>query len=166
MTAAPATDRRPDAPGTSRGRPPSRPARRPGTQPPAEQTDQPDPGTPASGGLAERAQQLLVTAIDRLAHAAAEKVDELAGKLDGIAEHGLDGQGGVGMNALLQGGLAKLQGKNPVWAAIKGAVSAMSTTTKVVVGLLLVLTAVLAPVALLVLAIVLLVLAIVGAVSS
>lgn len=111
--------------------------------------------------LAAAASDLLVAAIDRLAGLAADRVDDVVGKLDDITA-----QGGVGMNAMIAGGLAKLQGKNPVWAAIKGAVGAMSTSTKVVVALLLVLTAVLAPVALLVLAVLLLVLAIAGAVSG
>jgi uncharacterized paraquat-inducible protein A len=70
------------------------------------------------------------------------------------------------MNALLQGGLAKMQGKNPVVAAIKGAFGAMSTSTKVITGLLLILAAVLAPVLLLVLALGLLIAAIAGAFSS
>jgi len=102
-----------------------------------------------------------VAAIDRLAAAAADKVDELSDKLDDVASGG-----GVGMSAAIAGGLAKLRGENPVWAAIKAGVSAMSTPTKVVVGLLLILAAVLAPVLLLVLAVLLLVLAIAGAFSG
>jgi uncharacterized paraquat-inducible protein A len=73
---------------------------------------------------------------------------------------------GVGASAALQAGLAAMQGRNPVWAAIKGGVSAMSPTTKVLLGLLLILTAVLSPVLLIVLALVLLVAAIVGAVKG
>ncbi len=108
--------------------------------------------------LAESLQQLLVIGIDKVAHAALEKVDESSAKLEDISA-----SGGVGVSAALGGGLAKLQGKNPVWAAIKAGVGAMSPTTKVVVALLLILTAVLAPVLVLVLAVVLLVLAIAGA---
>lgn len=107
------------------------------------------------------AERLAVAVIDRAAGALMDKVDDLSGMLDGVGRGG-----GVGMNALISGGIAALGGKNPVWAAIKGAVSAMSTTTKVVVGLLLILAAVLAPVALLVVALLLLVMAIVAAVRS
>jgi len=111
--------------------------------------------------LIAAAEQLAVAAIDRAAGAVVAKVDDLSGMLEGIGQGG-----GVGMSALLSGGMAALGGKNPVWAAIKGGVAAMSTTTKVVVGLLLILTAVLAPVVLLVVALLLLVLAIVSAVRG
>ncbi|MCD2198114.1 hypothetical protein LQ327_32560 [Actinomycetospora endophytica] len=107
------------------------------------------------------AEQLAVAVIDRAAGALVSKVDDVAGMLDGVGAGG-----GVGMNALISGGLAALGGKNPVWAAIKGGVAAMSPTTKVMVGILLILTAVLAPVVLLVVALLLLVLAIVAAVRG
>ncbi|GLZ47526.1 hypothetical protein Acsp06_37110 [Actinomycetospora sp. NBRC 106375] len=118
-------------------------------------------GTAAPPSAGERLQRLAVVLIDRLAAVAADKVEDFAGRLEELKANG-----GVGLNALLAGGLAKLQGQNPVWAAIKGAVGAMSTTTKVLVALLLILVAVLSPVALLVLALVLLVAAIVGAVTG
>jgi len=73
---------------------------------------------------------------------------------------------GVGANALMKGVLAKMEGKNPVIAALKGAFGAMSTGTKIWLSLALILLAVLSPVALLVLALVLLVAAIVGAVKG
>lgn len=111
--------------------------------------------------LIAAAEQLAVAAIDRAAGAIVSKVDDLSGMLEGVGQGG-----GVGMNALLKGGMAALSGKNPVWAAIKGGVSAMSTTTKVMVALLLILTAVLAPVVLLVVALLLLVMAIVAAVRG
>ncbi|GAA4924170.1 hypothetical protein EV188_105246 [Actinomycetospora succinea] len=110
----------------------------------------------------ERLQRIAVALIDRLAAAAVDKVDELADRLQDFAQN----PGGIGMTAMVQAGLAKMQGKNPVWAAIKGAVSAMSTTTKILLGLLLILVAVLSPVAILVLAIVLIIAGIVGAVSG
>lgn len=170
MTAAGAVDDRP------RPRRSPHPAPRNASRPPAAEaaSDQAPSGT--SGGLAERAQTLIITVIDKLAAVAADKVEDLADSIqDAVAEGGGGlgallpggaGSGGVLASALMAGGLAKLEGKNPVWAGIKGAVGAMSTTTKVVTALLLILTAVLAPVALLVLALVLLVAAIVGAVSS
>lgn len=119
----------------------------------------------------ERLRALAVTAIDRLAGVAAAKVEEAADRLGDLAADAAQGAlgragTGVGASAALRGGLAALQGRNPVWAAIKGAVSAMSTTTKVLLALLLILLAVLAPVLVLVLALVLLVAAIVGAVTG
>jgi hypothetical protein len=115
--------------------------------------------TPTNG---QRLERIAIALIDRLAAAAVDKVDEFADRLQDFAEN----PGGIGMTAAVRAGLAKMQGKNPVWAAIKGAVSAMSTTTKILLGLLLILVAVLSPVAILVLAIVLIVAGIVGAVSS
>jgi hypothetical protein len=129
------------------------------------------PTPPPSAG--DRLRAVAVAMIDRLAAAATAKVEEVSDRLGDMAadaaKGALGGAGagkGVFANAALQGGLAKLQGKNPVWAAIKGGVSAMSPGTKVLVGLLLILLAVLSPVALIVLALVLLVAAIAGAFSG
>lgn len=163
MTAAAAFDPVAD------GRPaPARPVSVPNRNPTASASS---PSSAASAGppsAGDRLRALAVTAIDRLAGVAAAKVEEYADKLGDIAADAVKGQlpGGVGGNAMIRAGLAALQGQNPVVAAIKGAVGAMSTSTKVVVALLLILTAVLAPVVLLVLAIVLLVMAIVGAVKN
>ncbi|MDD7968288.1 hypothetical protein [Actinomycetospora lemnae] len=123
-------------------------------------------GGPPSAG--DRLRALAITAIDRLAGVAATKVEELADRLGDMAADAAKGQlpGGVGGNALVKAGLAAMQGKNPVVAAVKGAVGAMSTGTKVLVALLLILVAVLSPVVLLVAALVLLVAAIVGAVKN
>ena len=99
--------------------------------------------------------------VDKLAKFAADKVEDLSSNLEGVSAGG-----DVGMSALLGAGTAKLQGQNPLWAAIKGATSSMGTGTKVAIALLLVLTAVLAPVVFLVLAIGLLVAAVVGAVKN
>ncbi|HWN25356.1 MAG TPA: hypothetical protein VNP37_00190, partial [Actinomycetospora sp.] len=146
----------------------------PAAPPLAEAAPDPAPTPPPSAS--DRLRALGVSMIDRLAAAATVKVEEVADRLgDMAADAAKDalggagagaGGGGVFANAVLQGGLAKLQGRNPVWAAIKGGVSAMSPTTKVLVGLLLILLAVLSPVLLIVLALVLLVAAIVGAVRS
>jgi hypothetical protein len=150
---------------------------RPAAPPLAEAASGPTavPGTgPAPApSTSDRLRALAVTMIDRLAAAATAKVEEVSDRLGDMAadaaQGALDGAGagtGVFANAALQGGLAKLQGRNPVWAAIKGGVSAMSTKTKVLLGLLLVLLAVLSPVLVLVLALVLLIAAIVGAFSG
>ncbi|PVZ09093.1 hypothetical protein [Actinomycetospora cinnamomea] len=127
-------------------------------------------GTPSAS---ERLRALVVVAVDRLAAAATAKVDEVADRLGDVAadaaKGALGGSGaglGVGANAALQAGLAKMQGRNPVWAGIKGGFSAMSPGTRVAVGLLLILLAVLSPVLLLVLGLVLLIAAIVGAVRG
>ncbi|HSK59052.1 MAG TPA: hypothetical protein VK935_08370 [Actinomycetospora sp.] len=144
---------------------------RPAAPPLAEAAPGPAPEPPPSAS--DRLRALAVTMIDRLAAAATAKVEEMSDRLGDMAadaaKGALDNAGagkGVFANAVLQGGLAKLQGRNPVWAAIKGGVSAMSPTTKVLLSLLLILVAVLSPVVLLVLALVLLVAAIVGAVSG
>jgi hypothetical protein len=126
---------------------------------PAPATTAGTTGTLTNG---QRLERIAVALIDRLAAAAADKVDELADKLQDIAQN----PGGIGMTAAMRAGLAAMQGKNPVWAAIKGAASAMSTTTKVLIGLALILLAVLSPVALLVLALVLIIAAIVGAIRG
>jgi hypothetical protein len=127
-------------------------------------------GSVPAPSASDRLRALAVTMIDRLAAAATAKVEEVSDRLGDMAadaaKGALDGAGagkGVFANAMIQGGLAKLQGRNPVWAAIKGGVSAMSPTTKVLLGLLLILVAVLSPVLLIVLALVLLIAAIAGA---
>lgn len=137
---------------------------------PHEET--PDDGRTHSATLGESLQTLLTTAVDRLAGAAADRVEDLAGSLKDLAGDptkllsGAIGGGGVLASAVTAGGLAKLQGKNPVTAALKAGVGAMSTKTKVIISLLLILTAVLAPVVLLVVALGLLIATIGGAFSS
>lgn len=126
-------------------------------------TPAPAPAAPAAAPTnGQRLERIAVALIDRLAAVAVDKVDQFADRLQDFAEN----PGGIGMTAAVRAGLAKMQGKNPVWAAIKGAVSAMSTTTKILIGLLLILVAVLSPVAILVLAIVLIIAGIVGAVRG
>lgn len=126
------------------------------------------PTTEELPSAGDRLKQVAIAALDRLAGAAVAKVEELSDQLGHMAGDAVSGTmpTGVGANALLQGVMAKMQGKNPVIAAIKGAVGAMSTTTKVLLALALILVAVLSPVALIVLALVLLVAAIVGAVKG
>ncbi|WP_433781988.1 hypothetical protein ACQPX6_18985 [Actinomycetospora sp. CA-101289] len=146
---------------------------RPAAPPLAEAAPGSAATSPAPPSAGDRLRAVAVAMVDRLAAAATAKVEEVSDRLGDMAadaaKGALGGAGagkGVFANAALQGGLAKLQGKNPVWAAIKGGVSAMGPGTKVLVGLLLILLAVLSPVALIVLALVLLVAAIAGAFSG
>jgi hypothetical protein len=124
--------------------------------------------TPEMPSAGDRLKQVAIAALDKLAGAAVVKVEELSDKLGDMAADAVSGNmpTGVGANALIKGVLAKMEGKNPVIAALKGAFGAMSTGTKVWLSLALILLAVLSPVALLVLALVLLVAAIVGAVKG
>lgn len=108
--------------------------------------------------LSAVAQQLLVVAIDRLAGAAADKVDDMADQLEGIAQNG-----GVGIGAAFGAGQAYMAGKNPVWGAVKGGFGALSTGMKVALIAGLVLLGLLSPVALLLILVGLLVAAIVKA---
>jgi hypothetical protein len=139
---------------------------RPAPQAPAlAEAPQATPEMPSAG---DRLKQLAIAALDKLAGAAVVKVEELSDKLGDMAADAVSGNmpTGVGANALMKGLLAKMEGKNPVIAALKGAFGAMSTGTKIWLSLALILLAVLSPVALLVLALVLLVAAIVGAVKG
>ncbi len=139
---------------------------RPAPQAPAlAEAPQPTGEMPSAG---DRLKQVAIATLDKLAGAAVVKVEELSDKLGDMAADAVSGNmpTGVGANALMKGVLAKMEGKNPVIAALKGAFGAMSTSTKIWLSLALILLAVLSPVALLVLALVLLVAAIVGAVKG
>ena len=108
--------------------------------------------------------QLLETARDRgamLTEKIKQKIQEWIETLVDEVAHG-----GVGMQAGLEGVRAALTGKNPVWAAIKGLVSGLSTKAKVALILLLGLGLLLGPVLLVVLLLALLVMAIVSAVRA
>ena len=91
----------------------------------------------------------LAPALGALANAAAgrlsEKVDEW---IHGLEEY-VASEGATG-GAILAAVKAHLQGKNPVWAALKGAWSGASVQLRVVAVLVLLLVLLLAPVALLV----------------
>ena len=145
---------------------------RPAPQAPAlAEAPQPTAGMASAGEMpsaGDRLKQVAIAALDKLAGAAVVKVEELSDKLGDMAADAVSGNmpTGVGANALIKGVLAKMEGKNPVIAALKGAFGAMSTGTKIWLSLALILLAVLSPVALLVLALVLLVAAIVGAVKG
>ncbi|EID79152.1 MULTISPECIES: hypothetical protein [Rhodococcus] len=76
----------------------------------------------ADGKIKQKIQEWINTLVDEVAH------------------------GGVGMQAGLEGIRAALTGKNPVWAAIKGLASGLSTNAKIALILLLALGLLLGPV--------------------
>jgi hypothetical protein len=89
------------------------------------------------------------------------KLQEWADGLNDLAANG-----GSATRAVVEGLKAKLGGRNPVWAAIKGAWSGASPTRKLAVVLILLLMLLLSPVVLLVLVIGLLVAALVAGVRA
>ena len=104
---------------------------RPAPQAPAlAEAPQPTGEMPSAG---DRLKQVAIAALDKLAGAAVVKVEELSDKLGDMAADAVSGNmpTGVGANALMKGVLAKMEGKNPVIAALKGAFGAMSTSTKI-----------------------------------
>lgn len=105
--------------------------------------------------------RLLGVLVDRGAKAALGAVDRLSGKLEDIAD-----RGGALTGAAAGGLKAVAGGKNPVWGAVKGAIGGLSTKTKVLIVLAVVLGLLLGPVALVLLLLGLLVFAIVVAVRS
>lgn len=106
-------------------------------------------------------ERVLVALVDRLSAMALEKVDDLAGSLEDMARNG-----GPGVGAAIGAARAKLEGRNIVWGAIKGAFSALAVWAKVLVAVVLALSPVLLLVALVVLIVALLVWAIVAAVRA
>jgi hypothetical protein len=108
--------------------------------------------------IARSFERLAAALVDRAAGAAADKVDDVAGRLEGIAQNG-----GVGLGAAFGAGGAIMAGKNPVWGAVKGAWGALSTGKKVAIIAGLVLLGLLSPVALVLVLLGLLVAAIVKA---
>ena len=111
---------------------------------------------------------VLSTALEFAAAKVSQKIDALGGKLTGVAEstledassgladvaEGVTTGGGAKQQAAVSGVQAGLQGKNPVWAAVKGAWSGGGGKVKaaiVAAVVVLVLLAVLSPVLLLVL---------------
>ena len=121
---------------------------------------------------------VLSTALELVTAKAARKADEWTDKLEGIAAAGIEeaadvveGEldaiaegGGAKQQAVVKGFQAILQGKNPIWAAIKGAWSGNDTKIKaifVAAVVALVLLLLLSPVLLLVLLLGLLIAAVV-----
>lgn len=104
---------------------------------------------------------MLATLLDRAVGIALDKVERLARSLDDIAA-----RGGVGLNALLGGLRSTLEGRNPLWGAVTGAVSALSTGAKIALFAALVLALLLLPVTVVLLLLALIVVAVVAAVRS
>jgi hypothetical protein len=105
--------------------------------------------------------RLLATLLDRALGIALDKVETLARSFDEIAA-----RGGVPINALLGGVRAKLQGRSPVWGAIRGAIAAMSPGAKALLILALVLALLLLPVTVVLLLLALIAVAVWAAVRS
>lgn len=105
-------------------------------------------------------QRLVGVLVDRGAKAALGAVDRLSGKLEDIT------CGGALTGAAAGGLKAVAAGKNPVLGAVTGAIGGLSTKTKVLIVLAIVLGLLLGPVALVLLLLGLLVFAIVAAVRS
>ena len=105
--------------------------------------------------------KLLDTVVDKGVDATVQGLERLSGKLEDVAHCG-----GPLTGAAVGGMHAALAGKNPVWGAVKGTVANLSTGTKVLIALAVVVGLLLGPVALVVALVALLVLAIVAAVRS
>jgi hypothetical protein len=105
--------------------------------------------------------RLLATLLDRALGIALDKVETLARSFDEIAA-----RGGVPVGALLGGLRAKLQGRSPIWGAIRGAFAALSPGVKALIIVALVLALLLLPVTVVLLLLALIVLAIWAAVRA
>src|SRR5688572_22821849 len=88
-------------------------------------------------------QRLVGVLVDRGAQAALRTVDRLSGKLEDISS-----RGGALTGAAAGGLKAVAAGKNPVLGAVKGAIGGLSTKTKVLIVLAIVLGLLLGPIAL------------------
>jgi hypothetical protein len=106
-------------------------------------------------------QRLARVLVDRGAEAALRNVDRFSRNLEDIAS-----RGGALTGAAAGGLKAVATGKNPVMGAVKGAIGGLSTTTKVLIVLAIVLGLLLGPVVLVLLLLGFLVFAIVAAVQS
>lgn len=135
---------------TDRGRTGAIPSRdrRPTQLPPGEE-------------LKRSLKKLLVGLVDVGLDAAARGVDRLSSRLEEVA-----GSGGVAVGSALGGLRAIVAGRNPVWGAVKGAISGLRARTKVLIVLALVLGLLLGPVVLVLLVLALLVFVVVAAVRS
>jgi hypothetical protein len=105
--------------------------------------------------------KLLAALLDRALGIALDKVERIARNFDDIAA-----RGGVGLNALVGGVRAKLEGRNPIWGAITGAMSAMSPQAKAALIAALILALLLLPVTVVLLLLVLIVVAVVAAAQA
>ena len=111
--------------------------------------------------LREAGERLLAALIDRCAGIALEKVDELAAGLERVAA-----DAGVGPSAALGAGSALLQGRSPLWGALRGGWAALGTAARILAGVVLAFAPVLLVVALLVAVVAALVWAVVAAVRA
>ena len=105
--------------------------------------------------------KLLATLLDRAFGLALEKVETLARSFDEIAA-----RGGLPMHALLGGIGASLQGRNPIWGAIRGAIAGMSPEAKAALIVALVLALLLLPLTVVLLLLVLIAVAVWAAVRA
>jgi hypothetical protein len=116
---------------------------------------------PVATSLASALSDLREAALRYATAKASRKVEDWAGDLnDFVASRGPTTQ------AVFEGLKAKLQGKNPVWAAVKGAWSGASPELKLAVVLILILMLLLSPVVLLVLVLGLLIAALVAGIRA
>ena len=104
---------------------------------------------------------LLATLIERGFGIALDKIEQLARTFDQIAA-----RGGITLHAAFGGAQAALEGRSPVWGAIRGAFSALSPGTKAIVIAVLILALILLPVTVVLLLLSLIVIAIVVAIRS
>ncbi|HEY2202896.1 MAG TPA: hypothetical protein VGH99_00260 [Pseudonocardia sp.] len=105
--------------------------------------------------------RLLAALLERGFGLALDKVEDLSSSLDDMASHG-----GFALGAVFGGVKALSQGGNPVWGAIKGAVSSLSPGAKAALIAVLVLALLLLPVTVVLLLLLLIVLAVVAAVRT
>lgn len=145
---------------TPRPRPAGAPSAGPRVMPPEAGSDTAAPPSPIDQ-LKASMRKLLTALLERGFGLALEKVEDLALKFDRLAA-----QGGPKLGALLGGARAAMAGQNPIWGAIRGAVSAMSPATKALLVAVLVLAIVLLPVTAVLLLVALIVLAVVLAVRA
>lgn len=142
--------RRPDAPSGRRRR--AEVARRD----PGRPTSAPEPAASPVDQLRTSLRELLATVLDRAFGLALDKVESLASSLEDMTA-----RGGPKLNALLGGARAALEGRNPVWGAIRGAVASLSPVAKAALFTVLVLAVVLLPVTVLLLLLALIVVAVI-----
>jgi hypothetical protein len=116
---------------------------------------------PAATSLASALSDLRRAALRYATAKASRKVEDWADDLNDFVA-----SGGPTTQAVFEGLKAMLRGKNPVWAAIKGAWSGASPGLKLAVVLVMVLTVLLSPAVLLVLVLGLLVAALVAGIRA
>ena len=111
--------------------------------------------------LRESLRKLLAALLDRAFGIALDKVEELSQAFDEIAA-----RGGYKIGALFGGVKAAVSGRNPVWGAITGAVSALSPGAKAALIAVLILALLLLPITVVLVLLFLIIAAIVVVVRS